>query len=167
LGIDKGTIKYHSERYEVLGAALGRNGRPSILSDEHCEDLVRQIEEVSYHGIPWTITKILQLSQERAAETMDKNSVYHWLHREPHIKSWRRVRIEDRPFEVTPEAVVDYFQLIIDIINSFPVYFVFNADEMGHQEWANRHRQSISSQRSTQEIKSVIRSRARENESLC
>jgi hypothetical protein len=52
LGIDEGTVKYYSKGSEALSAALGRNGRSSILRVEHREDLVRQIEEACHHGIP-------------------------------------------------------------------------------------------------------------------
>jgi transposase len=83
LGIDRGTVKYHSKRCEGLGATLRRNGRPSILSGEHRKDLVRQIKEAYHHDILWTIAEILQFCQERAAEALDWNSVYHWLHHEP------------------------------------------------------------------------------------
>jgi transposase len=109
LGIDKGTVRCVSKCYEALGAALGRNGRLSILGDERREGLVRQIEATCHHGIPWT-TKILQFFQERAAEAVDKNSVYHWLHRESRITSCRGVPTEDRRLEITPEIIVDYFQ---------------------------------------------------------
>jgi transposase len=83
LGIAQGTIKYHNQLSEAPGAALGRNGRPSILSDEQRESLVRQIQETYHHVILWTIAEILQFFQERV---VNKNSVHHWLHREPRIK---------------------------------------------------------------------------------
>jgi hypothetical protein len=77
LGIDKGTVKCHSKRSEAVGAALGRNGHPSVLSGEPREDVFRQIEEVCHHDIPGTIAEILQVFQERATETVAKNNFYH------------------------------------------------------------------------------------------
>jgi hypothetical protein len=115
---------------QALGAALGRNGRLSILGDEHREDLVRQIETADRDGIPWTITEILQFFQARAAEAVDKNRVYHWLHREPRIKSCRGVPMEDRRLEITPEVIVDYFHQAIDMTDGLPAHFPSDAAEM-------------------------------------
>jgi hypothetical protein len=132
LGIDKRTLEYHSTRYETLGTALGRNGHLSILGDERCKDLVRQTEAASHRGIPWTITEILQFFQERAAEAVNWNNVYHWLHRQPRIKSCRGVPMEDRRFEITPEVIANDFQRAIDMIDGLPAHFPSDAAEVWH-----------------------------------
>jgi hypothetical protein len=159
LGTDKGTAKYYSRRYEALGAALGRNGHPSILSEEHREDFVRQIKETYHHGILWTIVEILQSLQERAAETVDKNSVYRWLNREARIKSCCGVPMEDRRLEVAPEAIADDFQRPIDMIDGPCTRFILLLKKGGIRNGARDTSKNASPRHSTEEIKSVIRSR--------
>jgi hypothetical protein len=46
--------------------------------------------------------------------------------------------MEDHRLDVTPESIIEYFQRAIEAIDGIPAHFVFNADEMGRQRWANR-----------------------------
>jgi hypothetical protein len=46
--------------------------------------------------------------------------------------------MEDKRTEVTAEQIAAYFQLAASLIDGVPAHFVFNMDEMGHQEWADR-----------------------------
>jgi hypothetical protein len=48
---------------------------------------------------------------------------------------------EHRP-AITPDAIVDYLRRAIEGIDGLPTHFIFNTDEMGHQEWADRHEQT-------------------------
>jgi hypothetical protein len=134
LGIAKGTVEYHFKRYADVGADAGRWSRPPLLGDER-----EPVEDAYRRGIPWTIAEILDFIQEGSLEPVDKNSVYHWLQREPRIKSCRGVPMEDHRIAVTPDAILDYFQRAIATIDGVPAHFVFNLHEMGHQEWADRH----------------------------
>jgi hypothetical protein len=45
LGINKGIVKYHYKSYAILGAEPGDVGHPPLVSDEHCEPLIKAIEE--------------------------------------------------------------------------------------------------------------------------
>jgi hypothetical protein len=47
--------------------------------------------------------------------------------------------MEDHRVDVTPEVIADYLQNAIALIDDLPAHLLFNADEMGHQEWADRH----------------------------
>jgi hypothetical protein len=40
--------------------------------------------------------------------------------------------------EVTSEQIQEFFADAFRIIESVPSHFIFNMDEMGHQEWADR-----------------------------
>jgi hypothetical protein len=71
--------------------------------------------------------------------------------------------MEDRRLEITPEAVADDFQRAIDMIDGISAYFIYNNGEIEHQEWADGTSKIALSQHSTQELKSVIRSRARKS----
>jgi hypothetical protein len=46
--------------------------------------------------------------------------------------------MEARRTEVTPEQIRQFFADSFRIIEGVPSHFIFNMDEMGHQEWADR-----------------------------
>jgi hypothetical protein len=142
LGIDKGTVKDHYKCYATLAAELGYIGRRPLVSDEHCEPFIKRIEEEYHQGTPWTIADILEFIQERSPRPVDKNNLCHWLQRQPQIKSCRGVPMEDYRLAISPEAIADYLRNAIALTDGLPVHFIFNADEMGHQEWVDRHEQT-------------------------
>jgi hypothetical protein len=39
---------------------------------------------------------------------------------------------------VTTEAILAFFQHAMKVTDGVPTHFVFNMDEMGHQDWADR-----------------------------
>jgi hypothetical protein len=45
--------------------------------------------------------------------------------------------MEDKRTEVTEDTIYDFFRTVIEAIDGVPSHFVFNIDEMGHQDWAN------------------------------
>jgi hypothetical protein len=111
------------------------------VSDEYREPLIKGIEEGYRPDTPWTMADILDLIQERSPRPVDKNSLYHWLQRQPRIKSCRGVPMEDHRPTVSLEAIGNYLRNAIALIDGLPAHFIFNADEMAHQEWADRHEQ--------------------------
>jgi hypothetical protein len=46
--------------------------------------------------------------------------------------------MEDKRMEVTPEQIYEHFGHLIAVLEDIPAHFVFNLDEMGHQDWADR-----------------------------
>jgi hypothetical protein len=46
--------------------------------------------------------------------------------------------MEEKRLEVTPEEIAEYFQRASEALDGVPAHFVFNMDEMGHQEWADK-----------------------------
>jgi hypothetical protein len=49
--------------------------------------------------------------------------------------------MEDKRTEVTKEQILDFFRNPIEARDGVPSHFLFNMDEMGHQNWADRAEQ--------------------------
>jgi hypothetical protein len=47
--------------------------------------------------------------------------------------------MEQECIDVTPEQMTSFFASLIVTAESVPEHFVMNMDEMGHQDWADRH----------------------------
>jgi transposase len=58
-----------------------------LVTEEHREALVQRIAEAYQRGIAWKIREILELIQEKSHESVDKNSLYHWLQPETRIRA--------------------------------------------------------------------------------
>jgi hypothetical protein len=50
--------------------------------------------------------------------------------------------MEDKRMQVTPEQIEEYFGRLQEALQDVPGHFVWNMDEMGHQEWAE-HQEKI------------------------
>jgi hypothetical protein len=138
LGTTKGTLKYHCRIYDARASATGLPGRPGLIAQTRLTELVRKIEEGYQSRRPWTMVEIMIFLQSQAKEPLDKNTVYHIIAREPRIKSCRGVPMEEKRLEVSPEQIAEYFERASQAIDAIPAHFVFNMDEMGHQEWADK-----------------------------
>jgi hypothetical protein len=56
----------------------------------------------------------------------------------PIVKTWRGVPMEESRLAVSPDDIEAYFHRLVAIVDGPPAHFVFNVDEMGDQEWADR-----------------------------
>jgi hypothetical protein len=56
------------------------------------------------------------------------------------------VRIEEKRFEGTHEAIKIYFRCLVEAIKRIPAHFVDNIAELGHQEWADRQQEPVADQ---------------------
>jgi hypothetical protein len=69
---------------------------------------------------------------------MDSNSARPMLDRDPRVKSCQGIPMEAKRLEVPASQIEAYFQRLAEAIHGIPAHFVFNAGEMGHQEWSDR-----------------------------
>jgi hypothetical protein len=67
-----------------------------------------------------------------------KQTIHNFLKRDLRVKSCRGIPMEDKRVEVTQEQILQFFTEAIERIEGVPSHFVFNMDEMGHAEWADR-----------------------------
>jgi hypothetical protein len=57
------------------------------------------------------------------------------------LKSCPGIPIETGRLGVTQEQIIEFFREAIETIEGVPAHFVFNMDEMGHQDWADWKKQ--------------------------
>jgi hypothetical protein len=137
-GIERSEVKRHFQKgADHLDKALP-NGRPSILSDEEHEDLIRTISEAYQMRRPMSIGEIRYYIETRFQKSIERNTLWHMLCRDTRIKSSRGVPTEKPRLDVPIEAILTFFQQAIQITKGVPAHFVFNMDEMGYQDWAGR-----------------------------
>jgi hypothetical protein len=56
--------------------------------------------------------------------------------------------MEARRLQVTAEDIAAYFERLAEAFESVPAHFVYNIDEMGRQEWADRQERMYYASRS-------------------
>jgi hypothetical protein len=62
----------------------------------------------------------------------------HILACDPQIRCVPGLPMEEQRMEVAPDQIRDYFANLPSVISGAPCHFVFNINETGHQEWADR-----------------------------
>jgi hypothetical protein len=139
--VSKGTIRWHYKTYLAQAERQRSNGRPSILSAEERDDLIGCIAAGYANNRAWTMRDIVGHISDRYGKKMDANSIRHMLDRDPRVKSCTGVPMEEKRLQVTAEDITAYFHRLAEVLDGVPAHFVFNMDEMGHQEWADRQEQ--------------------------
>jgi hypothetical protein len=66
-----------------------------------------------------------------------KKKLDHKLARNPRIRLVSGIPREERYTEITMESIRHYFGELSNSISGVSSHFVFNVDEMGHQEWVS------------------------------
>jgi hypothetical protein len=56
----------------------------------------------------------------------------------PRIKARRGVPMEEKRLQVAPEQITAHFAHRFEFVQGVPAHFVFNMDEIDHQEWADK-----------------------------
>jgi hypothetical protein len=86
---------------------------------------------------PVSIGEIHFHIESRYQKSIDRNTLWHVLRRDPRIESCNGVPMETPRLDVTTEATLAFFQAAMQVTDGVPAHFVFNMDEMGHQDRAD------------------------------
>jgi hypothetical protein len=70
--------------------------------------------------------------------SVERNTLWHILKRDPSVKSCRNIPMEEARLDLTTQAGIDFFRRATEVAQGVPAHFVFNMNEMGHQDWADR-----------------------------
>jgi hypothetical protein len=138
LDLDKGTVQRHFRKAIAHMADLPQNGRPPIISHEEQEQLITAIQEAYDARRPMTIGEVHYYIETRFHKSIDRNTLMHMLRREPRLRSCHGIPMEEARVDVTAEVIWDFFRRAMEVVEGVPAHFVFNMDEMGHQDWADR-----------------------------
>jgi hypothetical protein len=84
------------------------------------------------------MAETMQFLQTHSDKQIECNTAYHIIRKDPRVKRYIDLSMEDKWTEVTTYQIIQHFQLAAALLNGVPAHFVFNMDEMGHQKWADR-----------------------------
>jgi hypothetical protein len=136
--VSKATVRWNYKKYLQQGMKHQLNGRPSILSVSELEDLINKIINSYTINLPWTMHDIVHHITEQYGKTLEVNTIRHVLNRDSQIKTCRGIPMEEKRLQVSQQDIETYFTCLDEIIEGVPAHFIYNMDEMGHQEWADR-----------------------------
>jgi hypothetical protein len=137
LGTDKKTVKRHFQKHSKRPNGAS-NGRPPILTPLQMDELFESVADAYRNSKPWTIAQ-LRLYIERVFQiSLEKSTLHHMVERDPRLKTCRGIPMEDSRVAGTSEQITEFFREGFEILQGVPAHFVFNMDEMGHQQWADR-----------------------------
>jgi hypothetical protein len=72
--------------------------------------------------------------KDRFKKSIDRNMLWHLLGRDAQIRTCHGIPIEEPRLNVTPEADMAFLQHVMEVIQGVPAHFVFNMNEIGHQD---------------------------------
>jgi hypothetical protein len=142
-GVNGGTISNQMDRFIEHGGEQGDIGRPKLLSRGQREEIFDLIIARYNKSNPLTMGEIVNHIAETYKVEIDRTTLAHIMSEDGRIKACTAVPMEDKRLEVTQEQIADYFAVLDRDVQGKPAHFVFNMDEMGHQEWADRKQKTV------------------------
>jgi hypothetical protein len=137
-GVSKGAVEVHYKKWKLLGSVPGSPGRVPILSHELLNDVIEVILRRSRERRPMRLVDVKRYVMNRwPTIALTDNTLHHILSRDNRVKSVNATPMEDKRINVGIDVIEDYFQVLFGKVSGVPAAFVFNVDEMGHQEWAD------------------------------
>jgi hypothetical protein len=137
-GVAKATVCLHCQQYRVNAISPASSGRPLILSHAERDHLAQCITIGYIERRPWTIAEIKGRIELIYRKSMEANSIRNVLGSDPPVKICRGVPTEESRLAVSPDEIEACFHRLVAIVDGTPTDFVFNVDEMNHQEWGDR-----------------------------
>jgi transposase len=104
-GIDRSAVKRHFQKGADHLDKASASGRPSILSDEEHEHLIRTITEAYRMRRPMSIGEISYYIETRFQKSIERNMLRHMLRRDTGIKFCRGVPMEQPRLDAPIEAL--------------------------------------------------------------
>jgi hypothetical protein len=86
---------------------------------------------------PVTAKAIQAFIMDQYGIHIQNNTLHHVLSKLDRFTTVVAHPMEEKRIYVTDEAIIQYFCLFSQLLNGVPAHFIFNMDEMGHQEFAD------------------------------
>jgi hypothetical protein len=137
LGVDKSTVRKEWKLWLEYENMQRPHGRHPILSNEVREDLIRWITAKWRVHEPVTHRQARLFLSEKWGITVIPNTMSHIIRCIPEIRCCDAFPMEAERMNVPDQAVYTWFENLSRSIDGVPPHFVFNMDEMGHQDYAD------------------------------
>jgi hypothetical protein len=136
--VSKGTIYDHHKNFLARQNDCGTIGRPPIMNAEQVSDVIAMITKLHYLGRLLCSRDIRQAIRDRWNISIDADAIYHVLRRHEGVRMVLGIPMDEKRLSVTDEDIRTYFGSLVAQVSGVPSHFLFNMDEMGHQDWADR-----------------------------
>jgi hypothetical protein len=112
-------------------------GRHAILNEAQMMQMAQYVRSrYESHNLA-TIRDLLIFCQERFDIAVTSNTMAHIVANNPELECQWATPMDGQRMAVTDEQIIDYLTELHKSITGVPAHFVFNMDEMGHQEAAD------------------------------
>ena len=142
--IAKSTVAWHlSKPCDIAsGCTSGQNGRPSVLSDDVAESLIKFVQYMFDQRVPCSYEEMRDFLQDEHELVININTLRSWVSRCGRLRTVVGVPMEDTRVFSSEEAIDDFFNNLEEILNvaEIPSAFIMNLDEAGFDQFADRRR---------------------------
>jgi hypothetical protein len=137
--ITKGSLKSHLKAFSHHLNNCLPAGRHAVLTAEQLTSTVEFILQRFKAKRPPKIGEVRAFIDDNFQIDVSCNTLHHILRRDPRVRAVHARPMEDKRLHVTPEQIQAHFTAMFEQISGVPAHFIFNMDEMGHQDWADAH----------------------------
>jgi hypothetical protein len=140
--IHKGTVhRIRSQGTKDYEASIGH---PTLLSSNEEVQVIQQVRTSFASGCPLSPKQLREYVRESFAKHASRGWVWHFVRRHSgeldHAKAYPQ---EDARMNITKETARIHIANLINYVKDVPTELVFNIDEVGSQEWADRKPRSV------------------------
>jgi hypothetical protein len=132
---NKGTVY---KMYEKSLTTTKPRGRPPALNPSQQEAMERFIMARWTDGVPPTFDAISNFLDQDLRVVLPIDTVRHLIYKLPGMKVVVGKPMEKERVEVNPEEIIEFYDRLRPVMTGLPADLVFNLDEAGYQEWADR-----------------------------
>jgi hypothetical protein len=92
--------------------------------------------------ISWTLADVSVYIASQFFIQLSRQGMHEILKRDSRVKSCRGIPMGEKRTEGTEDTTLEFFRTAIKAIDGVSSHFVFNIDEMRHQDWVDRGQQT-------------------------
>jgi hypothetical protein len=131
-------IKKHYHKYSLYGSEPGNAGHPSLLSTDEYESTIEFILQSFHAKMPITTKTVQKFIQDNFERTIFTNTLSHMFKKDDRLRTCTGRPMEVERTRVKVDDIQAYFNVLKQKLTGVPAHFIFNMDEMGHSDWADR-----------------------------
>jgi hypothetical protein len=138
LGIQQGaTVKREWMWWKDIKNERRDVGRHALLNDCQMTELMHYVRSRYEGHNPATIRDLIVFCRNRFDIAVPSNSMAHIIAHHPELECQWATPMDGQRMAVTDEQVIRYLMELHKLVTGVPAHFVFNMDEMGHQDAAD------------------------------
>jgi hypothetical protein len=127
------------KKYEKSQQQARAHGRPCLLSESDIEAMRMFVLDCFEKGIAATYEAIAHFLDSEMSIQISLDTLRHIVHRHPDSKTVVGIPMERERVEVDSREIGECYDRLRSEVTGLPSAMVFNLDETGHQEWADKH----------------------------